>query len=101
VINITGNFLNQILELLSTVDTVSAPSMSGILKLAIFKTIDNLDRRMVRRVKLVQQSINEGNYKMYFSRSNNTKPDDYMQSKHVVIRIMSNGQKWCNIPVGC
>jgi hypothetical protein len=53
VINITGNFLNLILELFSTVDTVSAPSVSGILKLAILSTIDNLDRRMLRRVKLV------------------------------------------------
>jgi hypothetical protein len=35
VINITDNFLNRILDLFSTVDTVSAPSMSGILKLAI------------------------------------------------------------------
>jgi hypothetical protein len=42
VINITGNFLNQILELFSMVDTVSAPSMSGILKLAILSTIDTL-----------------------------------------------------------
>jgi hypothetical protein len=53
VINITGNFLNRTLELFSTVDTVSAPSMSGILKLTILSTIDNLDRRMLRRVKLV------------------------------------------------
>jgi hypothetical protein len=40
VINITENFLNQILELFSMADTVSAPSMSGILKLAILLTID-------------------------------------------------------------
>jgi hypothetical protein len=53
VINITGNFLNRILELFSTVDTVSAPSVSGILKLVILSTIDNLDQRMLRRVKLV------------------------------------------------
>jgi hypothetical protein len=38
-INITGIFLNRILELFSTVDTVPAPSMSGILKLAILSTI--------------------------------------------------------------
>jgi hypothetical protein len=38
-INIIGNFLNQIWELFSTVDTVSAPSVSGILKLAILSTI--------------------------------------------------------------
>jgi hypothetical protein len=42
VINNTGNFLNRILELFSMVDTVSAPSMSGILKLAIILTIDIL-----------------------------------------------------------
>jgi hypothetical protein len=30
-INITSNFLIQILELFSMIDTVSAPSMSGIL----------------------------------------------------------------------
>jgi hypothetical protein len=42
VINITGNFLNLNLGLLSTADTVSAPSMSGILKLAILSTIDTL-----------------------------------------------------------
>jgi hypothetical protein len=53
VINITGNFLNQILELFSAVDMVCAPSMSGILKLAILSTIGNLDRRMLRREKLV------------------------------------------------
>jgi hypothetical protein len=54
VINFTGNSLNRILELFSTVDMISAPSMSGILKLAILSTIDNLDRRISRRVKLVQ-----------------------------------------------
>jgi hypothetical protein len=42
VINITGNFLTRILELFSTVDTVSAPSMSGTLKLAILSTINIL-----------------------------------------------------------
>jgi hypothetical protein len=42
VINITDNFLNEILELFSTVDMVSVPSMSGILKLAILSTIDIL-----------------------------------------------------------
>jgi hypothetical protein len=52
-INITGNFINRILEVFSTVGTVSAPSMSGILKVAILSTIDNLDRRMLRRVKAV------------------------------------------------
>jgi hypothetical protein len=41
-INITSNFLNRTLELFSTVDTVSAPSMSGILKLAILSTINIL-----------------------------------------------------------
>jgi hypothetical protein len=51
--NITGNFLNRILELFSMVDTVSAPSMSGILKLTILLTIDNLDRRMLRQVMLI------------------------------------------------
>jgi hypothetical protein len=30
-INIAGNFLNQILELFSMVDKISVPSMSGIL----------------------------------------------------------------------
>jgi hypothetical protein len=53
VINITGNFLNRILELFSTVDMVSAPSMSGILKLSILSTIDNLQQRTLRQVKLV------------------------------------------------
>jgi hypothetical protein len=75
VINITGSFLNRILELFGTVDTVSAPSMSGISKLAILSAIDILtmlskqmnkpykqsmdifliilDRRMLRRVELV------------------------------------------------
>jgi hypothetical protein len=53
VFNIAGNFLNRILELFGTVNTVSAPSMSGILKLAVLSTIDNLGRRMLRRVKLV------------------------------------------------
>jgi hypothetical protein len=38
-INITGNFLNQVLELFGEVDMVSVPSMSGILKLAILSTI--------------------------------------------------------------
>jgi hypothetical protein len=42
VINITGNSLNRILELFSAVDTDSAPSMSGILKLAMLSTIDIL-----------------------------------------------------------
>jgi hypothetical protein len=42
VINITGNFLKRILELFSAVDTVSAPTMSGFLKLAILSTIDIL-----------------------------------------------------------
>jgi hypothetical protein len=32
VMNITGNFLNRILELFSAVDTVSAPSVIGILR---------------------------------------------------------------------
>jgi hypothetical protein len=54
VINIAGNFLNRILDLFSAVDTASAPSMSGILKLAILSTIDNLDWRMLGRVKLVK-----------------------------------------------
>jgi hypothetical protein len=39
VINITGNFLNRILELFIAVDTVSAPSVSGVLKLAILWTV--------------------------------------------------------------
>jgi hypothetical protein len=41
-INITGNFLNRILELFSTADMVFTPSMGGILKLAILSTIDIL-----------------------------------------------------------
>jgi hypothetical protein len=47
-INITGNFLNQILELFSTGKTVPAPSMSGILKLAILSTINILERSLIK-----------------------------------------------------
>jgi hypothetical protein len=57
VINITGNFLNRILELFNTVDTISAPSMSGILKLAILSTIDILTILSKQMNKPYQQSI--------------------------------------------
>jgi hypothetical protein len=55
VINITGNFLNRILELFSTVDTVSAQSMSGILKLAILSTIDIITilSKQMNKLKIV------------------------------------------------
>jgi hypothetical protein len=57
VINITGNFLNRILELFSTVDTVSAPSVSGILKLTILSTIDILTKLSKQMNKPYQQSM--------------------------------------------
>jgi hypothetical protein len=57
VINITGNFLNRILELFSTVDKVSAPSVSGILKLAILWTIDVLTILSKQINKPYQQSM--------------------------------------------
>jgi hypothetical protein len=56
VINITGNFLNRILEEFITVDMVSVPSMSGILKLAMLSTINILTVLSKQMNKPYQQS---------------------------------------------
>jgi hypothetical protein len=53
VINITGNLQNRILELFSTVDTVSEPSMNDILKLEILSTIDILTILSKQMIHLV------------------------------------------------